>query len=209
MIYRSRWYIRLSVCLIDIPSMRCSTGVPEWPPWPKILPSLCLNTTKLRCYEALELMHFQNLLDRIYWTKMKTLHLNCLSFIYKMMKASKANESVPKLSKTGLWITVKVLWMLPRENTWNAKGVQFFWLQIWRQISHSLGLQKSTTNQPPNARNGSLDIWQPEMWKSCIKSLFWSFRKRGFHQNDQAWNLITEISIGKSKCCCILVWGHY
>ena len=29
----------------------------------------------------------------------------------------------------------------------NVKGVQFFRLQIWTEISHSLGLQKSTANQ--------------------------------------------------------------
>ena len=38
---------------------------------------------------------------------MKTLHLNFLPFIYKMMQASKANESVSECSKTGLCITVK------------------------------------------------------------------------------------------------------
>ena len=34
-----------------------------------------------------------------------------------MMKASKANESVPEYSKTGLCIIVKVLLMLSRGNT--------------------------------------------------------------------------------------------
>ena len=41
--------------------------------------------------------------------KMKTFHLNCVPFIYKMIQASKANESVSECSKTGLCITVTVL----------------------------------------------------------------------------------------------------
>ena len=48
---------------------------------------------------------------------MKTLHLNCLPFVYKMIQASNANESVSEYSKTGLCITVKVLQMLSRGNT--------------------------------------------------------------------------------------------
>ena len=48
---------------------------------------------------------------------MKTLHLNCLLFIYKMTQASKVNESVSEQSKTRLCITVKVLQMLSRGNT--------------------------------------------------------------------------------------------
>ena len=38
-------------------------------------------------------------------------------YIYKMMQASKANESVSEYSKTGLCIKVKVLRMLSRGNT--------------------------------------------------------------------------------------------
>ena len=30
----------------------------------------------------------------IYLTNVKTLHLNCLPFVYKMMQASKASESI-------------------------------------------------------------------------------------------------------------------
>ena len=48
---------------------------------------------------------------------MKTLPLNYLSFIQKMMLASKANESVSECSKTGLCITVKGLRLLARLNT--------------------------------------------------------------------------------------------
>ena len=52
------------------------------------------------------------------------------------MQASKVNKSVSECSKTGLCI--KYL---------NVTGVQFFRLQIWIEISHSLGLKKSTANQ--------------------------------------------------------------
>ena len=38
---------------------------------------------------------------------MKTLHLNCVPFICKMMQASIANENVSECSKTGLCIPVK------------------------------------------------------------------------------------------------------
>ena len=64
----------------------------------------------------------------------------------------------------------------------------------------------------PTARNGSLDMWQPEMWITYLKCV-WSFRKAilksGFSSNCQVQKFNTEISIGKSMCCCILVWGHY
>ena len=48
---------------------------------------------------------------------MKTLHLNCFPFIYKIMQANKANERVSECSKTGLCITVKGVRMLSRGNT--------------------------------------------------------------------------------------------
>ena len=51
----------------------------------------------------------------IYCTKVQL--LNCLLFIYKMMQASKVNESISKYSKTGLCITEKVLRMLSQGNT--------------------------------------------------------------------------------------------
>ena len=54
----------------------------------------------------------------IYETKVKTLHLNCLLFIYKMMQASKTTESVSKYSKTEIYIYIsKVLRMLSRGKT--------------------------------------------------------------------------------------------
>ena len=67
-----------------------------------------------------------------------------------MIQASKANESVSECSKTGLCKTVKVLWMFREErheSHLNVIGVQFFHLQVLTEISHSLGLEKSTTNQ--------------------------------------------------------------
>ena len=47
---------------------------------------------------------------------MKTLHLNCVSFIYKRKQARKANEGGSECSKTRLCITVKVLPMLSQGN---------------------------------------------------------------------------------------------
>ena len=56
----------------------------------------------------------------IYWTKVKTLHLNCVSFLTKQMQASKGNESVSECSTTGSCITVKILRMLSHGNTWKT-----------------------------------------------------------------------------------------
>ena len=64
---------------------------------------------------------------------MKTLHLNCLSFMYKMMQASKTNESAPDSSKTGLCITVIFYGYChgeTHESHLNVTGVHFFMLQI-------------------------------------------------------------------------------
>ena len=77
------------------------------------------------------------------------------------------------------------------------QGVQFFMLQIWTEISHSLGLQKSTTYwRDPIARTCSLDMWQPEMCMTYLKFRKAIF-KAGFPSNRQVWNFNTEISIGK------------
>ena len=82
---------------------------------------------------------------------MKTLHLNCLLFIYTMMQASKANESVSEYSKTWLCIKVKnVADVVPRKHKkshFNVTGVQLFSLQILTEVSLGLDLQKSTTKQ--------------------------------------------------------------
>ena len=48
---------------------------------------------------------------------MKTLHLNCLPSIYKIMQTKNANENVSLCSNTGQCITVKVLRILSRGNT--------------------------------------------------------------------------------------------
>ena len=42
-------------------------------------------------------------------------------------------------------------------------GVQLFRLQIWTEISHSLGLKKSTANQIQLNEMVVLDMCQPEM----------------------------------------------
>ena len=61
------------------------------------------------------------------------------------MQTKNANESVSECSRAGLCITVNVLRMLSLGNTCKLfKRVQFFWLQIQPEISHSLGLQKYT-----------------------------------------------------------------
>ena len=92
----------------------------------------------------------------IYLTKVKTLHLNCLLFIYKLMQASKANESLSGYSKTGLCITVKFLWMLSQGNTqksFNCDRGPIFQVAIGTEISHGIHYQPD-----PTARNGSLDM---------------------------------------------------
>ena len=49
------------------------------------------------------------------------------------------------------------------ESHLNVTGVQFFRIQIWTEISHSLGLQTSTANQIRLNEMEILDIWQSEM----------------------------------------------
>ena len=70
--------------------------------------------------------------------------LNWLPYIYKMMKASKAIESVCEYSKTRLSITVNVLLMLSQRDTFKTfkydKGPNL-------NRNFSLDLQKSTTYQ--------------------------------------------------------------
>ena len=89
-------------------------------------------------------------------------------------------------------------------------GVQFVRLQIWTEIfrphKNSLGLQKSTANQIRLKEMVVLDMWQPVMCFDHLEKQPW---KAGFRQIGQDWNFITEITIGKSICCCILVWAHY
>ena len=110
--------------------------------------------------------------NNIYWTKVKTLHLNCLQFIYTMMQASKTNESASDFSKTGLCITVKVVRTLSRGNTWKSfkcdRGPIFQVANLNRNLTK---LKPSEIRYQPDltARDGSLDMWQPEMWRTYHK----------------------------------------
>ena len=76
------------------------------------------------------------------------------------MKASNADESICEYSKTRLCIIVKVLLMLSQEtheSHLNVTGVQFF-RNLTQFRSSEIHYQPD-----PTARNGSLDIRQPEM----------------------------------------------
>ena len=92
---------------------------------------------------------------------MKTLHLNCLLFIYKMMQASKANECVSEYSKTGLGITVKVLRMLSRGNTQKSfkcsRGPIFQVTNLNRNLTQ-FGPSEIHYQPDQTARNGSPDM---------------------------------------------------
>ena len=55
-----------------------------------------------------------------------------------------------------------------RGNTWKSFKCDrgpIFRLHIWTEISHSLGLQKSTANQIRLNEMVVLDMWQPELWR--------------------------------------------
>ena len=92
---------------------------------------------------------------------MKTLHLNCLLFISKIIQESKANESVSEYSKTGLCITVKVLRMSSRGNTQKSckcdMGLIFQVANLNRNLTR---FRPSEIQYQPDltARNGSLDF---------------------------------------------------
>ena len=91
---------------------------------------------------------------------MKTLHLSCLLFLYKMMQANEANESVSEYSKTGLCITVKILRRLSRGNTQNSfkcdRGPIFQVANVNRNLTR---FRPSEIHYQPDStsRNGSLD----------------------------------------------------
>ena len=71
-----------------------------------------------------------------------------------------------EFSKTGLCITVKGLRMVSQRNTlksFKCDRDPICRLQIWIEISHRLGLQKSTVNQIRLNEMLVLDMWQPEM----------------------------------------------
>ena len=147
---------------------------------------------------------------------MKSLHLNCLPFIYNIMQASKANKYVSKYSKTGLCIAVKVLRMFARGNTFKSykcdRGPIFQVSNLNRNLT-SFKHWEIHYQPDPTTWNGSLGKWEPEMWRTyqvCVfDRLEKQYQKADFSSNWQVWNYNTEISIGKSMCCCILVWGHY
>ena len=70
------------------------------------------------------------------------------------------------------------------ESHLNVKGVHFFRSPIWTEISHKLHYQPD-----PTARNGSLDMWEPEMWRTdhkCVLIVSQSnLKKRVSHQIDK------------------------
>ena len=84
------------------------------------------------------------------------------------------------------------------------QGSSFSGYKFLTEISHSLGPQKFTTNQVRLH-----EMQQPEnsrTYHNCVLIVQKiNFEKRVFFIKLP----ITEISIGKSMCCSILVWGHY
>ena len=98
---------------------------------------------------------------------MKTLHLNCLLFIYKMMQASKAHESVPECSKTWLYITVK-FYGCYHEPLKCDRDPHFQVAYLNRNLTQ-FRLSEIHFRPSPTARNGSLDMRQPEMSRTYHK----------------------------------------
>ena len=75
----------------------------------------------------------------LYWTKVKTLHLNRLPLIHEMTQASKANGSVSECSKTELYITLKIYGCCNEErhdSHLNMTGVYFLGCKF-EQKSHT------------------------------------------------------------------------
>ena len=138
---------------------------------------------------------------------MKTLHLNWVSFIYKMMQASEANDSESECSKTGLCITITVLVMLSRGNTWKPfkcdRGPIFQVTDLNRNLKQFRSSE--IHNHPdPTARNGSLDMCQPEIWR-IITSVFWSLRKtilKSLFSSNRVYTavLFTQVSATTHSC---------
>ena len=83
-------------------------------------------------------------------------------------------------SKTGLYITVKVLRMLSRGNTWKPfkcdRGPIF---QVTDLNWNLAQFRPSEIHYQPDPieRNGSLDMWQPEMWRTYHKCVLIVNRK--------------------------------
>ena len=87
----------------------------------------------------------------------------------------------------------KSLRILSRGNTWKSfkcdRDPIFLVTILNRNLTQ---FRPSEIHYQPDSteRNGSLR-------HLTTRNVFWSFRKATFHQIGQAWNLITEISIGK------------
>ena len=84
----------------------------------------------------------------------------------------------------------------------NVTRVQFFRLPIWTEISHSLGLQKSTTYRI-RLHEMVVQTYDNQKCEGLISNVFWLFRKAilkaSLPSNCQVWNFNTEIPIGKIK----------
>ena len=83
-----------------------------------------------------------------------------------MLQTSTANESVSEYLKTGLCITVHILWMLSRGNTQKSfksdRGPIFQVANLNRNLTRFRPLEIHY-HKDPIARNGNLDILNPEM----------------------------------------------
>ena len=98
----------------------------------------------------------------------------------------------------------------PRESQFNVTGAQFSGYKFKRK-SHIIRPSEIHCKPDPTERNGSVDMWQPEMWMTYQKYVLLNATlKSGVSSNWPSlafyhWNLPTR----KSMCCCILVWEHY
>ena len=109
----------------------------------------------------------------LYWTKVETLHLNCLPFIYKIKQASKANENVSECSKTVLCITVKVLRMLIQVKTWKPfkcdSGPIFQVTNLDRNLTLFSRPSEIQYQRSLIAQNGSLGMQKSERSRNYHK----------------------------------------
>ena len=87
---------------------------------------------------------------------MKTLHLNCVPFLYKIVQASNANESESECSKTVLCITEKDLRMLSRGNT--RKPLKCDRVANLKRKFTQFRPSEIHYQPDPTARNSSLDM---------------------------------------------------
>ena len=124
-----------------------------------------------------------------------------------MKQASKTNDCMSKIFKTGLCITAKVLRILSRGKTRNPfiwdRGPIFQVAHLNRNLTQvrpsEIQYQPSLTSQ-----NDSLDVRQSDKSRTYHKCVMIvkkiHFEKRGFDQIAKHEFL--------TACCCILVWGH-